>query len=379
MLNYLGMQEREKAIYFTGLNGIRAIAALSVLLGHVNGALQNFGVQKYSLYLWGGKAEQLSYYLGSHGVTMFFVLSGFLITFLLLKEKDKTKTINIKSFYIRRALRIWPLYFFYLGISLLVIFFFSENLPSFSTIFLYIFFLANIPFVGGFAPQILSHLWSIAVEEQFYLFWPHIFKYKQKLVTILIGLILFQWFFRLISKIYFPTYPISFLSQVNRFDCMMMGGLLAIMIYKKSNFLKVITNKYIQLGAWFLLIAMKFDSKVYINALVEFWMITVITCIIIAEQVVSKRKIINLENKWLNFFGVLSFGIYVYHPLIIYLSEKTLINIDFNSELLKTVFVFFAVFGLTTIVSWLSYHYLEVRFLKLKNKFQIVKSSGGKD
>ena len=98
-------------IFFKGLNELRAIAALAVLFHHVElfknkegfSSLLNF---KYSSYL-------ISH-IGRNGVNLFFVLSGFLITFLLLQEKENNSTIMLKKFFLRRIFRIWPLYYFIL-------------------------------------------------------------------------------------------------------------------------------------------------------------------------------------------------------------------------------------------------------------------------
>ncbi|QHC83733.1 hypothetical protein AS589_02490 [Empedobacter brevis] len=366
--------EKSNTIYLKGLNGIRAIAALGVLLSHTNLALKHFNVTNYSLFGFGSKGQQLFYILGRHGVTMFFVLSGFLITFLLLKEIDKAKKIDIKSFYIRRILRIWPLYFLYFGLCLLFLYIFKDEIPPGTTLLYYIFFLANIPFVGGFANSLFAHLWSIAVEEQFYLFWPHLFRYKEKLIKIVIGLIIFQGVIRVVLWGLFPHSFIATLSSVNRFDCMMIGGLGAILLYqnKKINF---INNKFVQIVSWVIVLSMILNFfKVYASV-VEFWIVSLATVAIIIGQIKDKNKIINLENKFFNFFGILSFGIYVYHPLVIYLLRKSELLLIIDDEFTRAVSLFILIITLTTFIAWLSYTYIESQFLKLKYKFQIIKST----
>src|SRR4051812_39270307 len=98
-----------RPIHFSGLNGLRAIAALSVVIGHITMALKNFNLESTILPVRENGAMPLAIY----GVSIFFVLSGFLITYLLQSEKDIQK-IDIKKFYIRRILRIWPLYYLFL-------------------------------------------------------------------------------------------------------------------------------------------------------------------------------------------------------------------------------------------------------------------------
>lgn len=363
------------SIYLKGLNGIRAIAAIGVLLSHTNIALKNFNINNYSLFGFSESGKQLSYILGRHGVTMFFVLSGFLITYLLLKEINKRNEIDIKSFYIRRILRIWPLYFLYFIACLGCLYIFKDSIPSGTTLLYYIFFLANIPFIGGFANHLFSHLWSIAVEEQFYLFWPHLFKYKNKLVKLIIGLIILQGSIRICIWYFYPHTFIANLSSVNRFDCMMIGGLGAILLFKKNNIINIINNKWSQIIAWLILGSIILNFFRVYASVVEFWIVSIITLIIIIGQVLGDNKIINLENKLFNFFGILSFGLYVYHPLVIYLLEKSDIILMINNELLRTLITFLSVFGITTLVSWFSYNFIEIKFLKFKDKFQIVKST----
>src|SRR5689334_11784431 len=104
-------------LHFSGLNGLRAIAALSVLFGHTTMGLSSFGLNPFIFgqYSDGTPTTTL---LAPFAVSIFFALSGFLITYLLLEEK-RTTEINIKNFYTRRILRIWPLYYLYLIISIL--------------------------------------------------------------------------------------------------------------------------------------------------------------------------------------------------------------------------------------------------------------------
>lgn len=102
-------------VHFPGLNGLRFIAALSVIIGHVELIKLDYGIYNFK--------NTIPFYTntaGHLGVVLFFVLSGFLITYLLLVEKDKYGKVAVKKFYIRRVLRIWPLYFLILVIVFLL-------------------------------------------------------------------------------------------------------------------------------------------------------------------------------------------------------------------------------------------------------------------
>lgn len=116
---------RNNIVYLSGLNGLRTIAALSVVVSHIALSINKFNVR---IYLFGinGKGLPNAWYLGSNGVTMFFVLSGFLITYLLLLESNKA-AINIKNFYMRRVLRIWPIYYLYFFVCLLLLFIMGKS------------------------------------------------------------------------------------------------------------------------------------------------------------------------------------------------------------------------------------------------------------
>ncbi len=109
------MKGENTAIYFPGLNGLRALAALSVLWGHT--FQDTFGIWREKS---GNIIQTNTHGLFADGVTLFFVISGFLITFLLLKELEKSGTINVPKFYMRRILRIWPIYYGYIIIAIIV-------------------------------------------------------------------------------------------------------------------------------------------------------------------------------------------------------------------------------------------------------------------
>jgi peptidoglycan/LPS O-acetylase OafA/YrhL len=153
-----------RSIYFPGLNGIRAIAALLVVCSHISLSLEIFGFSDY------GGIDMAGY-----GVTMFIVLSGYLITYLLLNEYEENKLIDYRKFYMRRILRIWPIYYLSIIIALTCIYFGGHAIDG-TGLFFYLFMMANVPFVFGGALNLVGQLWSVGVEEQFYLFWPWLFK-----------------------------------------------------------------------------------------------------------------------------------------------------------------------------------------------------------
>jgi hypothetical protein len=181
-------------IFLKGLNELRAVAALGVLVHHIE--LLKYDDRNASLNDTYSLANNAHFHhfiqsLGKHSVYFFFVLSGFLITHLIIREKNKFGVFDFQKFYMRRVLRIWPLYYIIIGLSLFVIPFISAYFGLFEifpntyykavlatdysspkTILYYLGFLSNyglsegITLVGG------SQTWSVSIEEQFYLFWP---------------------------------------------------------------------------------------------------------------------------------------------------------------------------------------------------------------
>ena len=190
-------------VYFKGLAEIRALAALFVIFHH----LELYKHRNAISSLYDTPVNYFISHLGKNGVYIFFILSGFLITYLLLTEKKLNKKIDIKKFYFRRVLRIWPLYYLIVIISFTIIPFLALNFETFQsethyynrilhlkespyiTLLLFLLFLPNLalslrPAVVGAAQS-----WSVGVEEQFYLIWPHFInriKKKKILVTLFV-------------------------------------------------------------------------------------------------------------------------------------------------------------------------------------------------
>src|SRR5688572_21522424 len=155
------MTSSNRLSYITGLDGIRAVAVMAVLFYHAN-------------FPWA---------LGGFlGVETFFVLSGFLITSLLLAEWQGTNRIDLKAFWLRRARRLLPaVWFLLLTLPALAMLFahdallrLQEDIPAaLFYITNWVFILREVPYFEAFGrPPLLQQLWSLAVEEQFYLLWP---------------------------------------------------------------------------------------------------------------------------------------------------------------------------------------------------------------
>lgn len=362
-------------IYLPGLNGIRAIAALSVVVSHTNGHLASFGLTTLP-------------YLGlaSFGVTIFFTLSGFLITFLLFKEIEKTGTVKIKKFYVRRILRIWPLYYFYLLVILLVVGYSALG----KTFFMYLMILPNI--ANGYltynalpwtiptatAMFLIGHYWSLGVEEQFYSFWPWIIKKVKKVLPILILFPISFLALKIIAKYVHFSEPILFILHYSRFGCLVIGALGAYLYWSNHKILTYLKPTIIQILPWIVLIIVSLN-KFHIFSIIDHEIVSVFMVVLIINQISGYKKIVNLENKFFDYLGKVSFGIYVYNPLVIFILYSIIGKLLILEEnIISYSLVYILVIFTNILFAHISYHTLEKFFLQLKSKFITVKSSASK-
>ena len=361
-----------KPIYFPGLNGLRAIAAIAVVVSHITLALDKFGLDPY---LFGkfpdGKPHGWS--LAAYGVSIFFVLSGFLITFLLQTEREATP-INIPKFYLRRILRIWPLYYLYLTACMITILITGMEWNG-KSLGLYIFYAANIPFILNTSLPFLAHYWSLGVEEQFYLFWPWVNKKISNILPFTIGLI----FLLIGAKIWLHfKHPDSLLENalnVTRFHCMLLGAAGAILFKKKQRlFLQITDNLLTQIICWGILFLVAIN-RYHLASFIDNEIISLVALCLIIGQINIKNRLINLETKALDFLGKISYGIYVIHPLLIFFVSNFLGKIQLSPGL-KYPLVYLSILVITILFAHFSYQYFELYFLRFKKKFEIVKSKG---
>ena len=362
------------AIYFPGLNGLRAIASIAVVISHITLDLKEFNLDPHIFGTFDdGKPQGLS--LAGYGVSIFFVLSGFLITYLLQVEKGK-QSIDIKKFYFRRILRIWPLYYLYLVISVVVIICFGLGL-NVQSFFLYFFYAANVPFIIGTGLPFLSHYWSLGVEEQFYLFWPWVNKKLNSVMAFSILAVLILLGTKILLHLITPHSLMESIIHVTRFHCMLIGAIAAL-LYKNRNpmFLYLVDNKITQSIAWFLLFLVAIN-KFHVASFVDNEIISIVAVCLIIGQINVKNRIINLDVSIMDVLGRISYGIYVIHPLLIFFSEPILKNLTV-SDPVKYLLTYSIILSATIFLAHLSYTYFESYFLKYKVKFEVVKSSATK-
>ncbi|MDQ6812825.1 MAG: acyltransferase [Bacteroidota bacterium] len=370
--------------YLPNLNSLRAIAAIMVVISHI---------EQRSRAVWGGRLQL--HLVGRVGVVVFFTLSGFLITYLLLKEKELTQHIAFKKFYLRRALRIWPLYFFLLLFIYVIVQSVFPQLSALtlrqtrvSSICLNLLFLTNITFILKLTPFIITPVWSIGIEEQFYLFWPWIVKTTKgtamKLIAVVIflmpvfrfaanlgGKMLHSETLRIISKIIATT----------KFDLMAVGGIIAYLGYYKritiskktikATMLQSAAIQWISIAGFFLCLSLVI---LQVNPEFQLYPISIFTGIIIYNLALNKQSVIRLETGAGNYLGKISYGLYLLHMPIIFLAYHFLGGFFKSLPVVTERLVsYLVVIGGTILTAAISYRFLESPFLKMKFKFSYLK------
>jgi peptidoglycan/LPS O-acetylase OafA/YrhL len=366
-----------KKIQFPGLNGVRFIAALLVIVDHTELFKSYLGYPT----LW---ANSYSAYLGAFGVSIFFVLSGFLITYLLLEEQQEAP-IRIRHFYLRRILRIWPLYYLIVVLGFFVIphldffqvpIYSSDMGDSLHRLLLFVGLAANVAFVYLPTVPFANVLWSVAVEEQFYLFWPHVVRIKRFLLWIMI--LLLSGYLAL--KFYAGSLDRQFELLVirTRFSAMIIGGIGAYLVFHQKAMIQFLYRRGVQVGLWVLLVCMALDWIPYHSlAWLQDELISLVVCGLILNIATNPRTLISLENGLFAYLGKLSYGLYVYHLFAVVLVLKGLPAIV-DLQALPTWMGYPLTLGtiliLTTGISHLSYRYFESYFLRKKVRYSAVLS-----
>lgn len=377
-----------KLVYFKNLNAIRFIAAMFVFMQHaVLPALQHITVENINV----GRLISFAT-TGGTGVSIFFVLSSFLITYLIITEIEETGMFNIKNFYIRRTLRIWPLYFaviifwfvIYAGVKSLM----GLDGDLGSNIFMHLSFLSNFDVLtiyqeGRGVPAMFQNInWSVSIEEQFYMVWPLIFLLPKKTwIYLFVFLLVFSIGFRLY---YSDDNLVNYLHTFSVMVDLVIGGLFAYAVKSSARIKKIFENtNTITHSILFILTFLvlffgtNFLFGYFSNSVNRVITATLFAFIITSQAMTVNSSFLNLGNyTLLSTWGIYTYGIYLLHPVAIKLIDLGCRGLGFQYQAgLKTELLFaFLVFLLTLVMSKLSYQFLELKFLKLKKKFQIVKN-----
>lgn len=370
--SFLGLKPRA----LPELDGIRFFAISLVLLHHVYTDSSVF-MEWMKLYGW-------------VGVDLFFVMSGFLITTLLIKEKERTGKIHLKMFWIRRIFRLWPSWFLVLAIATPMMLYLSRNNPDYmykikNYFWLYFVHLANYSnAIFGGIHTLIDHYWSLALEEHFYLLWPLLlvftFRYPKSRPWVLLLLLTAPYFFR----VWHHSNATEFTSQLRlfihetthtRLDSLAWGCLLAFIQYKKK------LPSLSRLGEGAVLFTTFFVFYISLHHLYNMtdspWLrslsytgISFASCLAIwlclkAPERNGIRQL--LRARWLGWCGVMSYGAYLVHPLTNTLYYTSLKYLNLSPQQWVTTVCFFTVPYLPAAAL---FYLVDQKFERYKNRFR---------
>jgi len=370
--------------YFENLDALRFFAAFSVFIFHIVQELKVFLPISEDQALYKGLTFFTS--KGTLGVNFFFVLSGFLITYLILYEHQTKGQFNLKNFLIRRTLRIWPLYFLIILIGFVLFpLVFAQYSTNHSPL-MYSLFLANFDELSvGLHDNInfLTAPWSVAVEEQFYLFWGIILFFVSRFKKFKLSYLLFILFAGsiLFSYINFDQPRILYYHTLSVMSNIIIGAGLALAYFKQVKWLmqlKEMSKFKIILIYLIGIILILLKNKIFVGhfAIFQHTILSLYFAFIIFDQIYLTRSFFKFGRiRLFNHLGQISYGLYLYHLVILYLLIKvvnlvfTLIDrTDVNYSLVTFFFIVFGA-GLTYLLSRWSYRFFERPFLTLKRKF----------
>ncbi len=375
--------KKEDKIYFEHLDVIRFVAAFMIIILHSydawSGWYGKLGILSGGTYKeltpMGKFVDQFIKNLGL-GVNIFFLISGFLITYILLEEKKKYGTIQVKNFMIRRALRIWPLYFLLIGISPFLVNWLEVSPPN---------YLANIFFVGNFETihtktwaYPFAHFWSICIEEHFYLVWPFLIFFipNKKLLGSFGILILLSILFRIYTfyTMEHPWYTI-YLHTLSRIDILVIGAIGAY-FYSKKPFVVKLSRTIRILLLVILIISLSIEPVVLWNSMFlagfkKFFYLGIIALLLLDYNFNPDFKHVLKRHSFIHYLGKVSYGIYMYgNILLLIIIKKIMWTFQIHNI---WVFILLVTF-LSLFVPIVSYELFEKQILKFNKRFRVIKT-----
>ncbi|HEY0740311.1 MAG TPA: acyltransferase [Chryseosolibacter sp.] len=363
--------------YFENLDGLRFLCFLSVFFYHSFdtqfAAIRNSSIHKF--------VREDLFENGNLGVNFFFVLSGFLITHQLIQEKKNNGQIDLANFWVRRILRIWPLY--YLSVFFGFIIFpalkvlFGQVPQENASLSSYLLFINNFDVLEKGTPDaaILGSLWSIAVEEQFYLIWPILlFLMPARLYWFTFAAVLFTtWVFRADTDD--PT--IFHFHTLSCMGDMAVGATGAWLMAYSSGFRdRIINIDRFQVILLYLVLAIVFLFRkellfqYYWTRIFERSFIAAIMLLVVLEQCYASRPLVRMGRfKILSGLGVISYGLYSFHFIGILIAKTLTDTVGFNQSVWQVIFLETSLALLFTIVlAEVSFVFFEQPILSLKQR-----------
>jgi peptidoglycan/LPS O-acetylase OafA/YrhL len=366
---------RSRSFYRPELDVLRFFAFFAVFLYHFSRPTELYvqhGVPRIVAAFGNGLMQG-----GVFGVDLFFVLSAYLITELLLREKDECGSLDVRGFYLRRLLRIWPLYFFYIGLALLPWFNPSHGFTWHRAI-AFLLLAGNWSIVAWGWPHftIVVPLWTVSIEEQFYLAWPPIVRKLSRsgIAWAAVAMLAIANVMRILMVALHGGTNSVWCNTLARLDPIVAGILLAIVLRGRiPNFHPLLRAVMLVCGIAVLALVSNYwhihepDKLEWIPTLAGFPAVAAGATLILLSALGTSLPM----PRVLLYLGKISYGLYVYHALGNLLSGGVIpARTGFLELALRPV----AALAITILMAAVSYAFLETPFLKLKRRFAHIES-----
>jgi len=361
------------SFYRPELDVVRFFAFLAVFVYHtLNAPLDRLAGH---VPMWFARLQVSISRAGAYGVDLFFVLSAYLITELLLREKKARGTLDVKSFYLRRILRIWPLYYFFVPLAALVPFLNPQHEFTLKYVLGYLLLAGNWVTIAFGPPYSAAlPLWSVSVEEQFYLLWPPVVARlsRRKIVYVAVAMLLVANAARVVVLLLHGNGWSVWANTFARLDPMAAGILLAAFLHGEAPKLSVLA-RCLMIGGGIVGIAVTGHHSApwgsglpWVGTLVSYPVVAVS-----ATAIVLGAIGIGVRLRPLEYLGKISYGLYVYHQMCIWITDRWFHG---RSGIIHASLREVVALALTIAVSAISYALLEKPFLNLKQRFAYVAS-----
>lgn len=369
--------EPRHAFYHPELDVLRFLAFLAVFFHH---ALP----RQTAHYLNNGLSPTTTAWLldakaaGAYGVDLFFVLSSYLITELLLREHAARGRFSVSAFYIRRALRIWPLYFTFLALTVFIIpKIFSDEKFGTKYIASFALFFGNwVCAIYGMPISVATPLWSVSVEEQFYLGWPLLLLLfgVNRIKQLAIGMIIVALTMRGLLAASDVEHPGVWCNTLARLDSIAAGAILAVSLRGRSPNIKYAVRflLFVVALAGFLLVA-RYLRQDGLSSIATYSVTAVASVMLLVAVLQTDARFLHLRPfSWFVYLGRISYGLYVFHLLALALLPTLFVTVfgvppRFEQRVVLS-------FALTVVFAAASYRWLEQPFLRLKKRFTFARS-----
>ena len=374
-----------KPTYFPAFDSLRFLSILAVVFQHFNTFAANFGFTPLDIPI----LPRLSFL----AVQFFFAGSGFLITYLLFWEFRSFGKLDLSSYFMRRLLRIWPGYYLLVAISFLLYYLFPVlSIPGLSESFYQsrpeLGFTPNLLFLPHIIPFFLPtppfthHLYTIGIEEQFYLIWGLVifylgWRFKTWMPMLLLAILFLTLLHDLFYDCRFSEGVNSFLRlcwsaityvRYSRISTFLIGSLCAIAVIREQRWLALFSHSTGRLVFQILFLA----SLLFVNF--QFWgadelgALLMMGCLLFAHY--DARQNTFLKQPKLRWLGKISFGIYLYHIIAISIAFNLIRGADLDVNGVALLAAAIAATALSVLFGWISYRYFERIFLNIQVRFR---------